>query len=297
MTDLSYHAIKQHIQEKLDISSTDLEVIKHSFAALYTEFQTDACKQVTIEKVADTCFSWVRNSESKNDRGIIYLHGGGYTMGSTQDHLEMIAQIVLENQVKVLSVDYRLCPEFQFPAPLEDVGEAYQFLLKQGYKPEQIGLVGISAGALLITQFLLKCEQDNLSKPGLAVVLSGPANLKLNSPAYQYNLDRDWISTERMKNVQNYYLPKNYGINDILLNPLNAHYTSYPKTLFQAGDYELLIDDCLHYYQRLREQQFDVNLQVIEGLPHCWQFFAKVFQPGRIALQQMNQFIRNYYDK
>lgn len=295
MTDLSYDALKAYIASSLSIASTDLKQLAKQFSDLYIHFQTDAVKEVTIEPIPNTCFKWVKSKDSHKNKIMIFFHGGGYTMGNTEDHLELIAQLILKTKVTVLSVDYRLYPEITFPAPLEDALSAYQWLLKNNFKSEQIAFSGISAGALLVTQLILLCQQKKISLPKAALVMSGPCNLNFNQPSCEYNANRDWISADRLQNIKNFYLPKENNIDPLLLSPIDSHYREYPATLFQAGDFELLLDDSIHFYEKLRQTNLNVYLNVVSNLPHCWQFFASAYAPGRTAISQAADFINHYF--
>ena len=78
-----------------------------------------------------------------------------------------------------------------------------------------------------------------------------------------------------------------------MLYPANQIYKVYPRTLFQAGDHEVLLDDSIDFYQRLRAQSHDVSLQVIPGLLHCGQMFSRLFPPGQVAIEQAARFIQD----
>jgi acetyl esterase/lipase len=294
VADLPYVELKDLILKRLSISSTDLEEVKCSFAKLYKDFQTDIIRQVTLEPTSDDRFTWVRSADNNPDKAILFFHGGGYTMGSTEDHLELIAQLVIHSKASVLSVDYHLSPDRLFPAQLDDAVQGYEFLLNNGYNSMNIGFAGISAGALLATQLIFRCQEINLPLPKIALIISGPGNLKFDAPSCKYNLDRDWISTERLRNIQNYYFPDDLDRDLEVLSPMNATYDDYPITLFLAGDYEVLLDDSITFYQNLRSMGHDVFLNVIPKLPHCWQFFAKVYEPGRVANRFAADFLRTY---
>lgn len=295
MVDMTYAALKDHIRSALDISSQDLSILAASFSKLYKEFQTEAVTQVEVEPVPQTRFKWVRSKNSDLTKVLLFFHGGGYTMGNTENHLELIAQFILQTGVTVLSVEYRLAPQFLFPAPLEDVKSAYKWLLQNNYKSNKIGFSGISAGGLLVTQLIYQCQLEGLPQPKLALVMSGPRDLRFDSLSCHYNADRDWISLERLHHVQSYYLPKNYDLSSPLLSPSEQDYKSYPATLFQVGDYELLLEDSLSFYQRLRQKDLDVYLNVVPKLPHCWQLFAKAYEPGRRAIQEAAFFIQQVW--
>jgi monoterpene epsilon-lactone hydrolase len=293
--DLSYQELKKTILSSLDISSTDISSVSTAFSKLYSEFQTDAVHKITVTAIPNTCLKWISTKESNINKVLIFLHGGGYTMGSTQDHLELIARLVLNTRLKILSVDYRLTPENHYPAPLDDVMFAYKWLVDNGYHYQDIAISGISAGGLLVTQFILQCQQEKLPLPKVALVMSGPCNLRFELPSIQYNADRDWISLERLQHIPEYYLPKNSNLSSPELSPIDANYTAFPITLFQAGDYEMLLDDTILFYQKLRQAKFDVFLNVVSGLPHCWQLFSKVYAPGRLALHNATSFLNNVF--
>src|ERR1700677_2710505 len=89
---------------------------------------------------------WIVPPGAAEDRVILYLHGGGYVMGSINTHRAMVARIARASQAKALAIDYRLAPEHPFPAAVEDAVAAYKWLLAQGYKPGKIVVSGDSAG-------------------------------------------------------------------------------------------------------------------------------------------------------
>src|SRR5215471_1483412 len=89
---------------------------------------------------------WIVPPNAANDRVILYLHGGGYVMGSINTHRAMVARVARASQARALALDYRLAPENPFPAAVEDATAAYRWLLTEGYKPARIVIAGDSAG-------------------------------------------------------------------------------------------------------------------------------------------------------
>ena len=98
--------------------------------------------------------TWVDPPTGRSGGVLLFIHGGGYTMGSTEDHLHLVASLVRQSGISLLGVDYRLCPEDRFPAALDDGEAAYRWLLTNHPSPAGIGVSGISAGALLATQLI-----------------------------------------------------------------------------------------------------------------------------------------------
>jgi acetyl esterase/lipase len=106
-------------------------------------------------------------------RGVIlYLHGGGYVMGSINTHRAMIARISRAAQARALAIDYRLAPENPFPAAVEDATAAYSWLLAQGCEPGKIVLAGDSAGGGLVLAALIALRDAGAPMPAAAVPIS-----------------------------------------------------------------------------------------------------------------------------
>ncbi|MHB8384738.1 MAG: alpha/beta hydrolase fold domain-containing protein, partial [Candidatus Binataceae bacterium] len=89
---------------------------------------------------------WVEAPGAEVDRVILYLHGGGYVMGSIGTHRAMVARIARASNARALLIDYRLAPEHPFPAAVDDAVAAYRWLVGQGCKPGRIVIAGDSAG-------------------------------------------------------------------------------------------------------------------------------------------------------
>src|SRR5215470_16152930 len=149
---------------------------------------------------------WIVPPNAAADRVILYLHGGGYVMGSINTHRAMVARIARASQARALALDYRLAPEHPFPAAVDDATAAYRWLLAQGYKPNKLVISGDSAGGGLVLAALVAPSGSN----------GGLFNM---AKAYVGNAD-----------------PKNP-----LASPLNADYRGLPPLLIQVGATETLL--------------------------------------------------------
>ena len=103
---------------------------------------------------------------------VMYLHGGGYVIGSLVTHRPLVANIARAAGCGVLAVDYRLAPEHPFPAAVEDASKAYRWLLKQGHNPQEVVIAGDSAGGGLTIATMLKLKSDGVSLPAAGICLS-----------------------------------------------------------------------------------------------------------------------------
>src|SRR6266849_10180075 len=115
---------------------------------------------------------WIAAPGAGQDRVILYLHGGGYVIGSINTHRAMIARIARASNARALAIDYRLAPEHPFPAAVEDATAAYKWLLAQGYKPAKIVIAGDSAGGGLTLAALVALRDSGQPMPAGAVPIS-----------------------------------------------------------------------------------------------------------------------------
>jgi acetyl esterase/lipase len=115
---------------------------------------------------------WVSVPESRPDRVILYLHGGGYVIGSIRTHRELAGRISAASGARCLVIDYRLGPEHPVPAAVEDAVAAYRWLLSTGIAPERIAIAGDSAGGGLTLATLLALREAKLPLPAAGVCMS-----------------------------------------------------------------------------------------------------------------------------
>ena len=125
---------------------------------------------------------WIIPSNSARDQVLLYLHGGGFVYGLTPQHLEMVSDLAQQMGVRSLMVDYRLAPDFPYPAALDDCAAAYRWLLNQGFSPKNITLAGDSAGGNLVITTMMKLRDSGAGTgvpmlPAAAACLSPVGNL------------------------------------------------------------------------------------------------------------------------
>ena len=283
--------LKALFLERVSLGGGELEAISQSFSALYRSFQTDVVKRVRCSPVEGTIYTWIDPPSGRSEHVSLFFHGGGYTMGTTDDHLQLVASLVEGSGLSFLGVDYRLCPDYCFPAPLEDAEEAYRWLLAQGYRAEAIGVSGISAGATLVTQLLHRCQSKSLPMPSLALVMAGVMDFSYGRDAVAFNASDDLVSLQRLEAISSHYLPDDGSFDSRDIFCMQQDYTSYPRTLFQVGDREVLLSDAIACFATLKTAGHDVALHVVPGMIHCGQLFSRDFLPGQLATAEAALFL------
>jgi epsilon-lactone hydrolase len=236
---------------------------------------------------------WVSVPESASDRVVLYLHGGGYVIGSNTTHRELAGRVARAAQARVLVINYRLAPEHPFPAAVEDATEAYRWLSKEGVAPERIAVAGDSAGGGLTLATLLALKQADDPLPACAVCLSPWIDLEGTGASAQPGaVDDPMITADGLRETA-----RQYASNDIrnpLAAPLYGNYAGLPALLIQVGTREILLDDARRAADKARAARVDVTLEEEEGLIHVWQMFGPDMPEAAASVSRIGAFIRKH---
>ncbi len=236
--------------------------------------------------------SFISVPESTTDRVVLFLHGGGFTAGSTEDHLGTCARIARAAKASVFSVDYRLAPENVFPAAAEDATAAYRYLVANGIRPRRIVPVGISAGGTLVLDMLLTLRDEGATMPPAAVCMSPIVDMLFGGESMKKNLDRDWVTPARLDAIRTQYLA-GHDPTDPLASPTYARLNGLPRLYIQAGSYELLFDSIGTFVDKARWAGVPVQFEVWEAMFHTWQVFADQIPEGREAIDHIGAFLQS----
>jgi acetyl esterase/lipase len=214
---------------------------------------------------------WVRTSATRrSDKAIIYLHGGGFILGSAQSNLGTALRISARTAIPILSVDYRLAPEYPFPAGLDDALAAYRWLLDGNYGPGDIVVYGDSAGGGLTLSLALAARNVGLPQPAALVLLSPATDLTLQSDTRTTLAAYDPVLTPAgIDRLQLY--AGDHDLSDPLISPVFADLSGLPPMLIQVGTREMLLSDAVRLARRARGDGVDVTLDVWDGMWHVWQ--------------------------
>lgn len=222
---------------------------------------------------------------------ILYLHGGGYVIGSLATVRPMASQLALDARARVLTIDYRLAPEHPHPAALDDALAAYRWLLDEGLKPAQLAIAGDSAGGGLTVATLVALRDRALDRPAAAVCFSPWTDLSLSGASLDANAATDpqvqrWLLTE----MAGHYLA-GHDPRDPLVSPLYAELHGLPPLLIHAGRAEALIDDAVGLARAASDAGVDVTLECWDHMIHVWHGFAPVLPEATDALRRVGEWL------
>jgi len=229
---------------------------------------------------------------SRTDATIFYLHGGGYVIGSLASHRGLLSRLGQAAAMRTLAVDYRLAPEYPFPAAVDDAATAYQWLIDSGTPPEKIVFAGDSAGGGLAVATMLRCKSAGLPLPRAAVLFSPFADMGTSGQSIIENRPRDVLVTEGVApSMAETYLagadPRSPEA-----SPIYGDLTDLPPILIQVSSHEVLLDDSLRLLRAAIMADVKVHLRVYQGLPHVWQLFTGMLDEGQAALDEAGAFFK-----
>jgi monoterpene epsilon-lactone hydrolase len=235
---------------------------------------------------------WLTAPGTDPGRVLLFLHGGGFELGSVRSDGELAARLGRAAGMRVLFPEYRLAPEHPFPAALDDVLAAWHWLrTDQGLSATSLAVAGDSAGGGLAVALLVATRDAGEELPAAAVLMSPTVDLTSSGASMTERADQDPISTPAMlRQFAADYLagadPKTP-----LASPLFASLTGLPPLLIQVGTADLLLSDSERLATAATHAGVDVTLQIGEGLPHVYQLLLGTPEAAQ-ATEQIGKFLR-----
>lgn len=235
---------------------------------------------------------WLRPRAAPAGRVLLYLHGGGYVLGSLNTHRSLVGRLAQRCGCHALTINYRKAPDHPFPAALDDARRAYRWLLRQGHAPGNIIVAGDSAGGGLALALLLALRDAGQPLPAAAVGLSPWTDLVLPLPTLR-RVARE--ETQLLEALQIRHWGQAYArrtpLTHPLLSPSHADLHGLPPLLLQISDAEVLYDDVLGFAAKARAAGVAVTVQEFAGLVHWWHLFWRFVPEARQALDQVADFV------
>jgi epsilon-lactone hydrolase len=240
--------------------------------------------------IGDVKATWVTPANVRWDPVLLFLHGGGYVLGSLVVYRSFLAKLARITGMRILAVDYRLAPEHPYPAALQDAFCAYRWLLGNGVKAARIVVMGDSAGGGLAAALVMRLRDGQLPIPGAIVCLSPWMDMTFSGESMQAQSAVDVVlSEEWLRKCAQAYLRKK-DAKTPGASPLHGNLGRLPPVLIQVGSEEMLLDDSKHFAEKARQAGVEVQLETWSEMVHGWQMVGWMPEAGA-ALESIHQFI------
>jgi len=231
---------------------------------------------------------WAKPKNSDETRALLCSHGGGYMVGSMYSHRKLFGHFAKKIGCPALIVDYGRAPENLHPGPVNDCVTAYEWMLKQGLKPEHIAFAGDSAGGALAITMLLLAKDKGLPLPAASMPISPWVDMEITGKTVTTNEDKDYfVKRGVIEHMSATFLGENGNRKDPLANPLYADLAGLPPLYIQVGGDETLLDDSRNFVAKAKAAGVEVKLDIIPKMQHVFHFLAGTAPEADKAISEM----------
>ena len=271
--------------------SQELPALRAWFDGMGNNFGKAEGSTVEAVNAGGVPAEWSTTPGAKTDRVILYVHGGGYVIGSIDSHRHLVTELGRAAGTRTLALNYRLSPENKFPAPVEDTVAAYRFLLAQGIKAGNIAIAGDSAGGGLTVAAMTAIRDAGLPQPACGFCISpwidleGLGGTMVSKASVDPMVQKDGLSGMATAYLQGAD-PKSPQA-----APLYADLKGLAPLLIQVGASETLLDDSIRLAGLAGAADVQVTLDIFPEMIHVWHLFHPMLAEGRRALKQAGAYI------
>jgi acetyl esterase/lipase len=235
---------------------------------------------------------WAVPKDSRPDRVLLCLHGGGFVSGSVYTHRKLFGHLAKAAGVRALLIGYRLLPQGGvYPVPVDEGEAAYRWLLGQGIAAEHIAFAGDSVGGWLAVTLQFRAREQGLPRPAGALLLSPFADLEASGESYDTGTD-PLFTRDFCRSLALGFLGQAAGLRDPRVNLLHAGLDGLSPLYIQAGGDEALLDDARSLDQRARQAGLEVRLDIFPGMLHTFQMAAGRAPEADDAIRRLAGWVR-----
>lgn len=238
---------------------------------------------------------WFRSPSIAHPAVILYVHGGGFRLGSLNSHQKLMSDIACIAQCQVLGVNYQCMPDAVFPIQLEQVVGVYRWLIDRGHAAKNVLIAGDSAGGSIAAGLMQWIKQDlteTLPQPAGAILLSAWLDLTLSGESYVSREGKDPVHQTRMlESLARLYAGQETDLENPLLSPLFGDLAGLPPTLLQVGDHEVGLSDSITYAEKMQAAGARAQISVWPEMIHVFQMFPDELPDARKAIQEIGTFV------
>jgi epsilon-lactone hydrolase len=237
---------------------------------------------------------WCIPDGSDDSAVLLHNHMGGTVVTSMHSDRKAAAHIAKAAGVPALVLNYRRSPEHKFPAQIEDVDNAYNWLLNQGYLPPKVASVGHSIGGNFAISLALRLRDSSAPLPGAILSISPWVDMTLSNPTIDTNADTDKLLSRPLAEMFRSLWLDDTGIefNDPRVNLLTADLSGLPPTAIYYGADEILAGEATELAHRAQGVSNDVLLRSVPAGQHSF-----ILAAGRVpevdhAINEMGEWLR-----
>jgi len=228
---------------------------------------------------------------------LIYFHGGGLVAGTIDTHASIARALAHAGTCRVLSVDYRIAPEYPFPAALEDALAAVAYVgahaSEFGVDPARLGVCGDSAGGTLAAATCQAVARAGSPRLALQLLICPILDYSRQSESRREFASGYLVDQATLDHDLKYYAPAGTDPADPRISPLRAaDLSGLPRTIIHTAEFDPLRDEALDYFNRLTHTGSAVSYTCHPGMIHLFYGLGGVIPYARTAYAKIGEDIR-----
>lgn len=266
---------------------------------IYEQWMSSAGVPATVSleetQIEGMTAQWVIPSDSSSDRVVLFLHGGGFTLGSMHSHAPYLARLCVAAHARGLLINYRRAPRYPFPAALHDAVSVFRWLFGRHLNPSNLVLAGDGAGANLVLSTLLTLRKEGHSLPAAALLISPWVDLVDVDRRLRFTDARQRAWEEISLDLFARCYAADFDRADPLISPVNANLEGLPPLLIQGGEHEALAGDAEKLAQQAKACEVEVYLDRYPSDRHSLPLLVTRDAGADILLQRAARFLNTHF--
>ena len=291
MSDPEITAIRAQIADRT--RATEIPQMRRDYDARGLAFGLPSDVKVEPLSANGVKAEWTSTPGADASKVILFLHGGGYVIGSLDSHRHLVAECGRTAGMRTLAIDYRMAPEHPFPAAVEDTVAAYRFLLSSGVAAGKICIAGDSAGGGLVVGGILAIRDAGLPLPACAWCISPWVDMEARGESFTDRAATDpTVQAPTIRFMAETYLAG--------ADPRSAHAAPHygdlrglPPMMIQVGACETLLDDSIQLARAAGIADVAVDLQIWPEMIHVWHTYHTELSAGKRAIAAGGAFVKS----
>jgi acetyl esterase/lipase len=237
-------------------------------------------------------------SPANRNRLLLHVHGGGYVLGPGEAGLPEAILMAGHGHIKVISVDYRMPPDFPYPAAMDDAMAVYKETLKTT-DARHIGIFGTSTGGGMTLAMVLRAKAEGLPIPAAIAPGTPWSDMTKTGDSYFTNdmIDNVLVSNEGWLGDAAKVYANGHDLKDPMLSPIYGDLHGFPPTILTTGTRDLFLSNTARVHRKLREAGVETDLIVFEGMSHAQYLFASDAPESKEHFAEVSAFFERFLEK
>jgi monoterpene epsilon-lactone hydrolase len=281
---------KEFVQKRTDASLKVLPGLREKMAVKVEPTMIGGVKAfvVTPSEVA----------EANRNRVLVHVHGGGFVLSPGEAGTTEAILMAGHARIKVISVDYRMPPDFPYPAAVDDAMAVYKEVVKTtGAK--KVGIFGTSTGGGMTLVMVLRAKKEGLPLPGAIAPGTPWSDMTKTGDSYFANemVDNVLVSNDGWLGDAAVLYANGHDLKDPMLSPIYGDLQGFPPTILTTGTRDLFLSNTVRVHRKLREAGVTADLLVFEGLSHAQYLFSMDAPESKQHFAEVGAFFDQYLEK